>query len=433
MTMYNCVECGLNGEHKIYMKIEVGFGAGTQVAEIPEENLIKILRADVRSQGPAGEQAVLDSLSNPVESLRLKDMVKPGEKISIITSDITRPMPTWAVAPHVLDELYEAGVSKSDITLVFALGAHRPHTEEEMIELVGERVYSEVRCVDSNPADCISMGFTRRGTPIDITRIVAEADRRICLGNIEYHYFAGYSGGAKALMPGVSTPEAIQVNHKMMTDPDACIGKLDGNPIREDVEEAAGIVGIDFICNVVLDENKKIIHAVSGDVTAAHREGCAFLDGIYQVKIPELADIVIVSQGGAPKDMNLYQTQKALDNSKFAVKDGGTIILVGSCREGSGNKVFEEWMTSAKSPEEITERIRREFKLGGHKAAAIAMVMAKAQISMVSEMEPEFVRTLFMEPYCNLQQAFDDAIKKHGKDAKVVVMPYGGSTLPKLI
>ncbi len=415
------------------MKIEVGFGTGIQRLEIPEKNIIKVLRAGTGLPGPTGEKAVSESLAEPVKSPRLRDIVRPGEKIAIVTSDITRPMPTRAVAPYILEELYEAGVAKDDITIVFALGAHRPHTREEMIELVGERVYREIRCVDSDPADCINMGFTGRGTPVDITRIVAEADRRICLGNIEYHYFAGYSGGAKALMPGVSTPEAIQANHRMMTHPDARIGKLAGNPIREDVEEAADMVGIDFICNVILDENKQIIYAVSGDVTAAHRKGCALLDDIYRVEIPELADIVIVSQGGAPKDLNLYQTQKALDNSKFAVKDGGTIILAGSCREGSGNEVFEEWMTSADSPEEIVERIGREFILGGHKAAAIAMVMEKAHISLVSEMEADFVRKLFMEPYSNLQQAFDDAIDKHGKDAKVVVMPYGGSTLPKLI
>lgn len=403
------------------------------MVEVPERNLIKIIRAAKRPLGSVGEQAVAESLAEPIGTPRLKDIAKPGEKVAIVTSDITRPMPTWAVAPFVLAELYEAGVAKDDITLVFALGIHRPHTEDEMIGLVGERIYSEIRCVDSDSADCINMGYTKRGTPVDITRIVAEADRRICLGNIEYHYFAGYSGGAKALMPGVSTPAAIQANHKMMTDPNACIGKLEGNPIREDVEEAAAIVGIDFICNVVLDEDKQIIHAVSGDVRAAHREGCTFLDGIYQVEIPEKADIVIVSQGGAPKDINLYQTQKALDNSKFAVKDGGTIILVGSCREGLGQKVFEEWMTSADSPADIMDRIGRKFELGGHKAAAIAMVMAKAHISLVSEMEPDFVRTLFMEPYDNLQQAFDDAIERHGKEATVVVMPYGGSTLPKLI
>ena len=172
---------------------------------------------------------------------------------------------------------------------------------------------------------------------------------------------------------------------------------------------------------------------MAGDVILAHREGCRFLDKFYRKEIRELADIVIVSQGGAPKDMNLYQTQKALDNAKHAVKKGGTVILVGSCREGLGEKTFEQWMTSAQSPEELVERIRREFRLGGHKAAAIALVLKNAEIFLVSEMEDDFVKSIFMEPYHTVQDALDAALLKHGQDARVLVMPYGGSTLPVLV
>ena len=175
------------------------------------------------------------------------------------------------------------------------------HTEAEMRKLAGDRCFEEARCVDSDPTDCVHMGTTSRGTPVDITRVVAEADYRICVGNIEFHYFAGYSGGAKAIMPGVSTPAAIQCNHRMMVSEDACAGKLEGNPLRKDIEEAGAICGIDFIVNVVLDEHKHIVYGVAGDVTEAHRAGCAYLDQMYRCKIPQRADIVIVSQGGAPK------------------------------------------------------------------------------------------------------------------------------------
>ena len=171
---------------------------------------------------------------------------------------------------------------------------------------------------------------------MDIFTPVARADRRICLGNIEYHYFAGYSGGAKAIMPGVSTRAAIQANHSRMVEETSRAGLLEGNNLRADIEEAGAVCGIDFILNVVLDEHKEIIKAVAGDVTAAHRAGCAFLDTLYLKKIPRRADIIVVSQGGAPKDLNLYQTQKALDNAKHAVRRGGTVILVGSCKEGLG-------------------------------------------------------------------------------------------------
>ena len=184
--------------------------------------------------------------------------------------------------------------------------------------------------------------------------------------------------------------------------------------------------------NVVLDENKEIIYSVAGDFIEAHRVGCKFLDKIYKKSIDEKADVVIVSQGGAPKDLNLYQTHKALDNAKHAIKDGGIIILVGSCIEGFGSKVFEEWMSEAKSPDELIVRIRENFTLGGHKAAAIALVQKKAKIFLVSEMESDTVKSIFMEPYTNLQKAFDDALEELGKDIKVLIMPNGGSTLPVL-
>lgn len=414
------------------MKIELGYGDGIQTAEIPDRNILKILRANPVSSGEKGGSVVREALKSPIASAPLSEIVRPGEKTVIITSDITRPMPTWDVMPAVLDELYAAGVSPEDITLVFALGSHRAHTEEEKKHLAGERAYREISCIDSDPDDCVHLGVTSAGTPVDITRVVAEADRRICLGNIEYHYFAGYSGGAKAIMPGVSTPAAIQANHSMMVQEKAHAGNIKDNPIRKDLEEAAAMCGVDFIVNVVLNEHKEIIKAVAGDLTEAHREGCRFLDSLYQVEIPEKADIVIVSQGGAPKDLNLYQTQKALDNSKHAVKDGGTVILVGSCREGLGQAVFQEWMTEAAEPADLIRRVKENFRLGGHKAAAIAMVLEKAGIYLVSEMESGFVKSIFMEPYSDLQSAFDDAIAKYGPEAKVIVMPYGGSTLPKV-
>ena len=167
------------------------------------------------------------------------------------------------------------------------------------------------------------MGTASAGTPVDITRVVAEADYRICLGNIEFHYFAGYSGGAKAIMPGVSTRDAIQANHAMMVRPEACAGNIKNNPIRNDIEEAGRICGIDFIVNVILSENKKVLMAVAGDPVGAHRAGCQFLDTLYLKELEKPADIVLVSQGGAPKDLNLYQTQKALDNARHAVRGGG--------------------------------------------------------------------------------------------------------------
>lgn len=415
------------------MKLEFGFGSGTQAVELPEENLLGVLTANAVEYDLTGEAEVERALAEPIGAPELGEVVKPGEKIAIVTSDITRPCPTWQIMPALLKKLYAAGVQKKDITLVFALGSHRHHTPEEMQHLAGDMAYNEIKCVDSDPEDCINMGATKHGTPVDITRVVAEADKRICLANIEYHYFAGYSGGAKSIMPGVSNRTAIQVNHSMMVQPEAHAGRLAGNPIREDIEEAAAICGIDYIVNVVLDEHKQIIKAVAGDVTQAHRAGCAFLDTLYRKEIKQKADIVLVSQGGAPKDLNLYQTQKALDNAKHAVRDGGVIILIGSCKEGLGEKTFQTWIEEANKPQDLIDRVQADFKLGGHKAAAIAMVLANADVYLVSEMPEELTKKCFLTPFASAQAALDAAFAKLGADAKVLAMPYGGSTLPQLV
>ena len=415
------------------MVLEFGFGTSTQVVEVPEKNLMGVLHANSVETDLTGEAEVRRALEAPIGSPRLREIVKPGEKIAVVTSDITRPMPTYKVMPALLDELYAGGVHPEDITLVFALGSHRHHTDEERRKLAGERAWAEIKCVDCESGDCVHMGTTKAGTPVDVTRVVAEADRRICLGNIEYHYFAGYSGGAKAIMPGVSTRDAIQSNHSMMVRPEACAGALETNPLRMDIEEAGAICGIDFIVNVVLSEHKEILRAVAGDSVKAHRAGCAFLDTLYLKELPHGADIVLVSQGGAPKDMNLYQTQKALDNARHAVNKGGIIILIGSCKEGLGEKVFEEWMTKSPSPASMIQRIGRDFQLGGHKAAAIAMTLEKAEVWLVSDMEPEFVRSIFLNPQPSVQTALDRAFEKLGPDASVLAMPFGGSTLPRIV
>lgn len=244
--------------------------------------------------------------------------------------------------PSLLDELYAAGAETQNIVVVLALGSHREHTKEEKRHLVGDRCFAEVEVVDSNVNDCVSIGKTSAGTPIDFDRRVVQADFRIALGNVEFHYFAGYSGGYKALMPGVSTPLAIQANHSMMTHPKAIAGNMDSNPVRDDINEAGAKLGLDFIVNAVLDEHKNIVYCAAGDVYKAHIAACKYLDKMYRCEIPQKADIVLVSQGGAPKDANLYQTQKALENAKYAVKDGGTIIVIGACTEGLGSKKFEK-------------------------------------------------------------------------------------------
>ena len=414
------------------MKLEFGYDQRTETVSLPEENLLGVLEPnDLPLSDKSEEMLVRSALEAPIDAPRLREVIAPGEKIVIVTSDISRPMPTWKVMPALLDELYAGGAAPEDITLVFARGVHRAHTEEERRRLAGERAFAEICCIDSDPDDTVLLGTTSRGTPVEIMRTVAEADRRICVGNIEFHYFAGFSGGAKAIMPGVSTRNAIRFNHSHMVEPGSHAGKLAGNPVREDLEEAASLVGVDYILNVVLDAHKNIVRAVAGDVTQAHREGCAFLERFYLKPIDRRADIVLVSQGGAPKDANLYQLQKALDNARHAVRPGGVIVLIGCAKEGFGEEVFARWFHEAHSPQELIDRLRRQFTLGGHKAAAIAMVEELADIYLVSDWPDEAVRSIFMTPFASAQAALDAAFSKCGPGASVLAMPWGGSTLPR--
>ena len=414
------------------MEVALGFGKEKIPVQVPDSQVMAVLTPNEAEIGLTGSEEVYRSMKEPIGLPPLREVVKKGETVAIITSDITRPIPSYKVLPAVLDELSAAGIPDSDITIVFALGSHGGHTEERMRYMVGDAVYDRIRCIDSDVNDAVHVGTTSRGTPVDIFRPVVEADRRICLGNIEYHYFAGYSGGYKAIMPGVSTWDAIQANHSAMVDPDACAGRLEGNPVREDIEESGKILGVDYIVNVVLDAKKEIIRSFAGDPILAHREGCKFLDSFYKVKIPQQADIVVVSAGGFPKDINMYQAQKALDNAKHAVKDGGIIVWIASCKEGLGEKHFEQWLTGHEKSSDMITHIKTDFVLGGHKAAAIAMVLERARIFFVSDLPHDFVKKVFLEPYSDIQAAIDAAIEEKGKDAKIVVMPYGGSTLPKV-
>lgn len=412
------------------MNVEFGFGKRKITLDIPDSNLISILKPNKVPVHYSENDLVIKSLNKPIGTKKLRELVMPGNKVVIVTSDITRPLPSYKVIPPVLNELNAGGVRDEDITVVFALGSHRKHSREEMRMLVGDEVFERVRCIDAVSDDYIHLGTTKRGTPVDVFRPVAQADVRVCIGNIEYHYFAGYSGGAKAIMPGVSTRAAIQSNHSLMVQESAVAGCLDGNPVREDIEEVVRFCPIDFIVNVVLNEKKEIIHCVSGHYIDAHRAGCVFLDKLYKVSIPRKADIVVVGAGGFPKDINMYQAQKALDNAKHAVKDGGIIIWIASCKAGLGESVFEKWMLEHKKSQDMIEHIQRDFQLGGHKAAAIAMVLQKAKVFMVSELNDELVKSIHLIPYQDAANALNDAVAEMGSEAKIVAMPYGGSTLP---
>ncbi|HEY3423145.1 MAG TPA: nickel-dependent lactate racemase [Methanocellaceae archaeon] len=410
--------------------IDLKYGKGHFEVEVPFKNYAGTLLPNEMA-GAKDEQAeIARALANPIGSKPLREKLRKGMKVVVIISDVTRPCPSYKFLPLLLDEINAGGVQDGDITVIVALGTHRKTTEEEKKALLGA-TYGRVRCIDDNPADCKYIGTSSFGHRIEIFREVVDADAVVCTGNTEYHYFAGYSGGAKAVLPGCASLETIRVNHEMMTSPKAETGRLD-SPIREEIDQVPGMLKVDFLLDVVLNSKKEIVAAVAGDVMTAHREGVRLVDRMYRVEVPK-ADVVLVSAGGYPKDINMYQAQKAMDNAKHAVKDGGAMILVAQCTECLGNDVFACWVDEATSIEAQARRMDEHFELGGHKASVIAKTAMKCDIYLVSEIPDETVRKMFLIPAKTPEEALNSAFKKLGPEARVLVSPHGGLVLPKPI
>ena len=408
--------------------IDLKYGKGHFQVEVPDKNYAGTLLPNEMA-GAKDEQAeIARALANPIGSKPLREKLKQGMKVVVIISDVTRPCPSYKFLPLLLDEINAGGVPDADITVIVALGTHRKTSEDEKKALLGA-AYGRVRCIDDNPADCKTIGTSTFGHRIDIFREVAEADAVVCTGNTEYHYFAGYSGGAKAILPGCASLETIRVNHEMMTSPKAETGRLD-SPIREEIDQVPGMIKVDFLLDVVLNSKKEIVTAVAGDVMKAHREGVRLVDRMYRVNVPK-ADIVLVSAGGYPKDINMYQAQKAMDNAKHVVKEGGAMVLVAQCTECLGNDVFACWVDEATSIEAQAGRMDEHFELGGHKASVIAKTAMKCDIYLVSDIPDETVRKMFLIPAKTPEEALSAAFKKLGPDARVLVSPHGGMVLPK--
>ena len=375
-------------------------------------------------------EAIYVALQNPIGTLPLVDLAAGKKKIAIVVSDQTRPVKTKLLLPPLINILQQAGITNNQISIIVALGIHRPLTECELIQIVGEEIYSTITVYNHDPHDVIHLGFTSKGTPLEINRRFIEADLRICTGNIDLHFFAGYAGGAKAVMPGLSTRNAIANNHKMQLMPRAESGVLIGNPVREDIDEAGQIIGIDFILNLVQNEEKEIIAVCAGDVMKAHRYGCSIIDHMYKIPLSEKADVVIASAGGFPKDVNLYQAQKSLDNASHAVKQGGTIFLIAACGEGYGESIMEQWLQEAQGdPDIVINKLSKEFVLGGHKAAAIARVAKKSKIILLSEMLEQQTINAFMQPVRSIIEGLD--LCEIRSDQTVWMMPFACYTLPE--
>lgn len=382
---------------------------------------------------PDPAAAFRQAIRRPIDSPPLRELVRPGQTVAFIVNDPTRVARSYLFLPILLDELNAAGIPDANMRIVFALGAHRPMTEAEMIEEVGPAVAARVAM--HNP-DCHDegqhrfFGTTSRGTLVGFHRLVTEVDHIICTGSIVHHFFAGYGGGRKAMLPGVAAYETIRHNHSMMFDPSAVIGRLEGNPVYLDQIEAVEMHRPSFLLNVVLDDEKRLLGIYAGDYISAHKQACAFVDQVYGAQVKREADLVIASCGGHPKDINIYQLQKTMDNAWCAVREGGVVIILGECPEGSGSAHYEETMRACGTPERVEAALREKFEIGAHKAYAVTRLMKKAEFILVSGMEPDFARMLRFTPARTVQEALELAFRRLGPAPRITLMPLGALTVP---
>jgi len=409
------------------------YGKTEVCARIPTRNYLGTIEPKEKPSVSDARAEVERALEEPIGTRRLSEIAEPSRTAAIVVDDATRATPSYLMVPPLLDKLTKAGVREKDITVVFACGNHRAVRADEMEKLVGEETLGRVEAVshDCTSEDNIYLGKTSFGTEVYVNKIFAEADVRILTGDVSLHYFAGYGGGRKSVLPGVSGAETIQHNHAMLLDEKARTGILEGNSVHEDMLEAAKMARIDFILNIVVNSKRELVRAFAGDLEQAFYEGVKLVDEMYKVSIERRADIVVTSPGGHPLDIDLYQAYKAVHGALEAVKRGGVIVLVAECPEGHGDEVFYEWMTKFKSRKQIEKEIRRRFRMGGHKAYYLTKALEKTKIFLVSVMPDYYALNVFR---LKTAKAVNDALIGTfdivGKKAKVWAMPYGNLTLP---
>lgn len=409
------------------------YGEGDMTFSVDETRVVNELHMATVPTLANPEQAIREALDHPIASAPLKALVKPGETVAILANDPTRVANSFVFMPILVDYLNECGIPDSHITVIFALGTHREMTQAEMVEAIGENVANRVRMVNSyakRREDFIEVGTTSFGTPVRFHKDAVNADHIICTGSVVHHFFAGYGGGRKALLPGCAEYETIRHNHSLMLNPAAEIGRLEGNPIYEDQVEGTEMCRPTFLINVVLNEQAQFTGVFCGDYIKAHKEACRFVDTQNGVRIKERTPIVIATCGGYPKDINIYQMQKTMDNAVKAVAPGGAVILLAECREGSGSPILDETIRTFDSIDAIEESVRRDFQIGRHKAYAVTRLMKKADFYLISSLDSAYARKAFFQPVASVEEAMKLLDEKYGKTAKITLMPYASYTVP---
>jgi lactate racemase len=417
---------------------QLKYGADYLPCPLPEAVQLRAHRPAVL---PAPTAAIRTALAAPLGTPPLAELVAPGEQVVIVTSDITRYTGSEHYLPMLADELNRCGIADSDLTIVVGLGIHRRQTEAEHRRIAGA-LYGRVRIEDhdcDDPAMLVDLGRTAGGLPVQINRRVVEADRVIVTGTIGLHYFAGFGGGRKGLVPGVASRATCMATHFAIFNPPALGGRhpaaqpavLDGNPVHEAIQAAARMVAPDFLLNTVLTTDQQIARVFCGDLEQAHLAGCRLARELYVVPLAQPVDLAVVSCGGHPKDINFIQAHKALDYGVQAVRPGGTVILLAACPDGFGNPTFFDWFRHQEL-EAFEAALRQGYEINGQTAYSTLCKARHWRIILVSSFTAEQTARMGMEKAGSLDEALRMAYERLPADPSVVVIPDGGSVLPVL-
>lgn len=428
-------------------KYQLPYGNGFQEVTLPEEKVLYDIhgnKADVLEDITA---ATLTAVRCPIASQPLQKVVRKGDKVAVIVSDVTRLVRTAEFLPVIISEINAAGVPDEDITIIVATGTHRAHTHDEDIAVCGKDIVKRIKIHqhDSrNNEELTDLGVTSFGTPILIDSYVAEADKVIITGAVSLHPMAGFGGGRKAVMPGVSGHATIMHNHAIALAPkvgDGCnplceTGLLEGNPLHEDMVEVTKKLDPAFLVNMVFTPEGKLHEVVAGHWYKAWEKGCKDLVAMAGVPIKELADVVFASAGGSPKDMNLYQSCKAHMNAVFAVKKGGIMILTLECPDIKEPAIFTDWFSKS-DVLQFEKDVRADFSIPAFVAFKTRCIVNSLTTYLVTKPENfEFVRQTGQIPVASLEEAWlltQQELAKQGKDDyKITIMGHASATMPVL-
>lgn len=412
------------------------YGEGYLTFNLERENVIQELHAQEIACVDDVEKAVQEVLDHPVGTRPFNEHFHAGDKVTIVVSDITRLVKLHEFLPFIVKRLNALGIPDRDILILVATGTHRRQTPEEHKTIVGEDIYNRIEIIDHNcdDSEMVYVGTTPRGTEVIVNKWVVE--RKVILtGGIVHHLMAGFGGGRKSILPGVSSRKTIAQNHLHALDPNAersnpliGVGALEGNPLHADMVDATEFVNPEFLVNVIIHTNGKIARLVGGHWLTAWEEGCRWADEKFGVPIEQKADLVIASCGGFPKDISLYQGTKTLFNASLAVKPGGTILMLAECRDGAGADAFFGWSDPLHRGT-LDPDLRKNFTIPGYIFYAAVEASRKANVVLYSTIASELVKPMNIVGVNSLEEALNAAgVNKEKQD--IIIMPYGGATIP---